>query len=233
MTLGKMPTPDEIKKLTAEEILLIWREEVKRGVGIRKAQELLEIVGKSVGIKEGSTMAGMEIKLLLKEYKEIRQVLKDLEETLESLVLKIPGAINFLEIKGIGVKTIAGFFAEVGDIKRFTHPKQIIKFAGLNVRENSSGNHKGQTTISKRGRSRLRAILFRAILPLTAKNEEFSALHRYNIQEKANPLKKMQSLIALCGKLIRVVYKIVTENIKYDPEQMLNDIRRDQVLAAA
>jgi transposase len=48
------------------------------------------------------------------------------------------------------------------------------------VRENSSGEHKGKTTISKRGRSRLSAILFRAILPLTAKNSEFNALHKYN-----------------------------------------------------
>ena len=62
-----------------------------------------------------------------------------------------------LTIKGVGIITAAGFIAEVGDIKRFTHPSQIQKLAGLNLIENSSGKHKGKTSISKRGRARLRA----------------------------------------------------------------------------
>ena len=73
---------------------------------------------------------------------------------------QIPGMEEILKIKGIGLIMAAGFVAEVGDIKRFEHSKQIQKLAGLNLKENSSGKHKGKTTISKRGRSRLRAILF-------------------------------------------------------------------------
>jgi transposase len=46
---------------------------------------------------------------------------------------------------------------------------QIQKFAGLNLRENSSGKHKGKSEISKRERKRLSAILFRAMMPLVAK----------------------------------------------------------------
>ncbi|WP_417408817.1 transposase [Hominenteromicrobium sp.] len=46
------------------------------------------------------------------------------------------------------------------------------KLAGLSITENSSGKHKGPTEISRRGRSRrrsrLRAILFRAVIPLLA-----------------------------------------------------------------
>ena len=233
MVLEKMCLPAKIMEMTAEEILLIWRKEVKRGVGIKKAQKLLEIAAESVGIREGLEIAEYEMKLLMKEYKEVREVIYEIEEKLENLVMTIPAADKLLEIKGIGVRTVAGFFAEVGDITRFTHSKQIIKLAGLNLRENSSGEHKGKTTISKRGRSRLRALLFRAILPLTAKNNEFNALHKYNISQRENPLKKMQSLIALCGKLVRIIYAIVTKDTKYDPEKMLSDIHREEILQAA
>lgn len=233
ITLERMGLPTKITEYTAEEILTIWREEVKRGVGIKKAQQLLETAADSVGIKEGLEMADYEIRLLMKEYKEISEVMNDLEKKLEAIVMTIPGAVNFLEIKGIGIKTVAGFFAEVGDITRFTHCKQIIKLAGLNIRENSSGDHKGQTTITKRGRSRLRALLFRAILPMTAKNEEFNGLHKYYTTRKENPLKKMQSLVVLCCKLIKVVYKLVTEDVKYDPKKMLKDIHRDETPKAA
>ena len=178
-------------------------------------------------------MAEYEIKLLLKEYREVRTIMDELEERLEEIVLTIPGAERMLEVKGIGIKTVAGFLAEVGDITRFSHPDQIIKLAGLNLRENSSGDHKGETTITKRGRSRLRAMLFRVILPMTAKNAEFNALHKYNTTRKENPLKKKQSLIALCNKLIRVAYTLITKNVKYDPVKMLSDIHRNAELTAA
>jgi len=41
-------------------------------------------------------------------------------------------------IKGVGSITIAGFIAEVGDIRRFDSPKKIQKYAGLELGENSS-----------------------------------------------------------------------------------------------
>lgn len=70
-----------------------------------------------------------------------------------------------LSIPSIGLSTVAGFLAEVGDLSRFTSWQQIRKLAGLNLRENSSGKHKGQTEITKRGRARLRAVLYRAVFP--------------------------------------------------------------------
>ena len=233
MTLGKIALPEKIAAKTAEEILYIWRQEVKRGVGIKKAEKLVKEAQNSVGIREGAQMAEYEIKLLIKEYMEIREVLEDMERKLEKIVLTIPGANRFLEIKGVGIKTVAGFFAEIGDIKRFTSAKQIIKLAGLNLRQNSSGQHKGETTISKRGRSRLRALLFRAILPIVATNEVFNKLHHDNISQKERPMKKMQSLIALCCRLIRIVYSLITKDQEFDPDKLIRDIHRDDALQGA
>lgn len=233
LTLKKLAIPSKIVEYSAEEILSIWRKEVKRGVGIKKAFTLLEVAKDSVGIVDGLDTAEFEIQLLMKEYEDIAKILEELEQRLEKIVMTIPGANNILEIKGIGIKTVAGFFAEIGDISRFTHPKQIIKLAGLNLRENSSGNHKGQTTISKRGRSRLRAILFRAILPLAGKNAEFNELHKYYTTRRENALKKMQSLIALCGKLIRIMYTLATKNVKYNGSKMLEDIHRNRPMPLA
>ena len=66
---------------------------------------------------------------------------------------------KLLDIKGVGIKTVSGFLAEVGDISRFDNPKQLQKLAGQAIKENSSGKHKGETTITKRGRKRLRYLL--------------------------------------------------------------------------
>jgi transposase len=233
MTLEKMGLPSKIVEYSAEEIVTIWREQVKRSVGIIKAQKLIDTANSSVGVRQGLKMAEYEIQLLMKEYHGVREIMNELEKQLEEMVMTIPGAARFLEVKGIGIKTVAGFLAEIGDIPRFSHPKQIIKLAGLNLRENSSGNHKGETTITKRGRSRLRALLFRAILPVVATNEVFKELHKEYTTRKENPLKKKQSLIALCGKLIKVAYTLITKDIPYDACKILSDIRRDQVGSAA
>jgi transposase len=122
---------------------------------------------------------------------------------------------------------------EVGDLQGYDHGQQIIRLAGLNLRENSSGKRKGKTGISKRGRSRLRALLFRAILPMVATNPEFKALHHYYTTRPCNPLKKKQSLIALCGKLIRVLYTLGTKQVQYNAEDLMGSLRKSQLQMAA
>ena len=128
---------------------------------------------------------------------------------------------------------VAGFVSEIGDIRRFHSPKQIQKLAGLALKETSSGKCKGQTTISKRGRSRLRAVLFQAVMPLVAKNTEFAEIHRYYTTRIKNPLKKKQSLIALSCKLIRVFYAILSKGIAYDSTKLISDIQRPKEMIAA
>jgi transposase len=138
-----------------------------------------------------------------------------------------------LAIKGIGKDTVAGFFSEVGDLSFYSHPKQIIKLAGLSLKENTSGKHKGQTKITKRGRKTLRALLFRVAMPLVAKNTAFKALHEYFTKRQNNPLKKMQSLIAICNKLIRILFTIGKNQCEFSEERMLRDIPHMAVLQKA
>ncbi|MDR5659240.1 transposase, partial [Serpentinicella sp. ANB-PHB4] len=128
---------------------------------------------------------------------------------------------------------ISSFLGEVGDIRRFDTPKQIQKLAGLGLKESSSGKHKGQTTISKRGRKRLRAILFQAAMPLVGKNKEFNSIHHYYTTRMHNPLKKKQSIIAICCKLIRVLFAILTKNEEYSAQRLITDIKRPNIQLAA
>ena len=60
---------------------------------------------------------------------------------------------------------------------------------------------------------------------MVGKNEEFREIHKYYTTREKNPLKKMQSLIAVACKLIRVFHVILTKGICYDASKMLADIR--------
>ena len=58
--------------------------------------------------------------------------------------------------------------------------------------------------------------------------DEFKELHSYYTTRADNPLKKMQSLIAIACKLLRIIYTILKKGTVYDPEKMLMDIRRPE-----
>ena len=192
-------------ELGAEKINQIWRDAKLRAVGMKRATTLCETAKRSIGLKKGSSAAQYEMKLLLEDYEYKKAQLDAVMEEIEKLCRKIPESEQMLAIKGIGVITVAGFLAEVGDVEAFqNHPDRYKSWQDSHYGENSSGKHKGQTTISKRGRSKLRAVLFNAAIPLIAKNPEFKSLHEYYTTRANNPLKKKQSVIAISCKLIRV-----------------------------
>lgn len=201
--------------------------------GKARAKTLIEAAEHSVGSKEGAVSARMEIRMLLEDYESRNIRLQEVMALIEGLVKQIPMAEKLLEIKGVGIRTVSGFLAEVGDISRFNNPKELQKLAGLALVENSSGKHKGETTISRRGRKRLRYLLFEVAMSLVAKNPEFRELHNYYTTRRLNPLKKMQSLMAIAAKLIRVFYAMLTKGVDYDPKKMVSDIKRPAVYIQA
>ena len=228
LVLKKAPLPEDILALGVDGINKIWRDAKMRAVGKKRAQTLVDAAEHSIGSKEGAISARMEMRMLIEDYESRKARLQEIMILVEELVAKIPMAEKLMEIKGVGLKTVSGFLAEVGDISRFKNPKELQKLAGLALVENSSGKHKGETTISRRGRKRLRYLLFEVAMSLVAKNYEFAELHHYYTTRKQNPLKKMQSLMVVAEKLIRVFYVILTKGVDYDPKKMTGDIKRPQ-----
>ena len=84
----------------------------------------------------------------------------------------------------------------------------------------------------KRGKKRLRYYLAFGIKPLLPKNEEFRTLHQYYTVRKERLLKKMQSLVALSNKLIRIFYMILKKDTAYNLRKIMGDIKRPEVKAA-
>lgn len=187
----------------------------------------------SIGLREGLRAARMELTSLLDQFELFTQQVETVMNQVMDILSEIPGSTQMLLIPGVGAVTVAGFLAEVGDLSHYDHGQQIIRLAGLNLKENSSGKRKGKTGITKRGRSRLRALLFRCVLPMVAKNEEFKALHKYLTTRNQNPLKKKQSLIALCGKLIRVLHTLGTKQKEYNAVDVLGPLRQGQLRQCA
>ena len=78
----------------------------------------------------------------------------------------------------------------------------------------------------------MRYVLYEAAISLVGKNAEFKVIHEYYRTRKENPLKKMQSVVAVACKILRIFYVILTKGVDYDPEKMLGDIRHPQIQAS-
>ena len=220
------PFPDELVELGTDGIRQIWRDAKLRGHGYTKAASIYEIAKKSIGIKEGADVSKQAVKWFVNRILELDEQLSDIENQLNQKCMEIPHAENILAISGIGENTLSRILAEMGDISRFDDVKEIQKLSGLGLVACSSGKHKGETKISHRGRKRLRYWLFQVAKSAVAHAEEFKELHVYYTTRKDNPLKKMQSLMVIACKILRVIYTILTKGTTYDPKKMLGDIVR-------
>ena len=97
------------------------------------------------------------------------------------------------DIPGVGKVIAAAFIAETGNLDRFDHWKQIQRLAGLNLTEQSSGQHKGKTKISKRGRPGLRRVIYILGDKGMLVNAEMRQYYNYLRQRPNNQLKHTYS----------------------------------------
>jgi len=230
LILRYFPTPAKVAAAGALSIVSTWRKKMKKP-SLKKAEKLVNLAISSIGRTAGNEAAEAALQNLLTQYEMVMQQKQDIEQLMQELLIKVPNASKLVGIKGMGMVAAAVIASEIGDISRFNDPRQIQKMAGLSLRENSSGKHKGKTTISKRGRRRLREGLFRAMITMLATNSEFRQIHQRNLSREQNPLNKMESIVALCGKLIRVIFAILTKGNDYDADRMLNDMKRSMKAA--
>ncbi len=192
---------------------------MKRHSGERRARALISLASHSVGSKQATPAYKLHLKQLLDEYDLACQQLATVETAIISVLDRIPFAKSMLAVKGISAISLAGILGEAGDLSGFVHGNALLRHAGLNLAEASSGKWTGQMKISKRGRSRLRRFIFMMAMSLIANNPEFKAMHAFNVQVKK--MKKMRSLMKLCGKLARILVGMARSREAYNPHKTM------------
>jgi transposase len=223
--LEMTPLPSDIRGKAPEELLFIYRQvDGMKCPQLPKAKQLVEVAQHSIGLTEGLVMAKIEIATLLSQRKLMQEQLDQLSEQLMGYAQQMTDYNYLISVPGLGDHTVVELLSEVGSLTQYEHPRQLIKLAGLTLRENSSGQHKGQKKISKRGRRKLRALLFRVMMPLVRHNPAFKALHEYYTTRQVNPLRKKQSIVVLCGKLLKIVHTLCKKKKHFDEQQMMKDL---------
>lgn len=111
-----------------------------------------EQASQRVGIPIGlESHAVATFRLILREHLELCEKRAKLEETAHDLLRENRDYKILRSVPGIGPIIALTILAEAGDLKRFGHERQFLKFCGLDLSTSQSGGYRGHSQISKRG----------------------------------------------------------------------------------
>jgi transposase len=205
-------TPESIYAMGIKSLTEVLRKISRGKVGRERAKQLFQAAQDSIGIYEGKESILLEIDHLVSKMEDERQFIENLEKKMANYLSRVPYSESLLSIKGLGVITVAGLIGEVGDFRKFRTISEVMKLAGLDLYEVSSGQHKGKRRISKRGRSLMRKLLYFAALQAVRSN---GIMHEPYEQMLDRGMPKVKALIAISRKLLRVIFAIARDNTEY------------------
>jgi transposase len=210
--LKNYPFPEDIVDLGLERFQEVLRKVSKGQFGQTKAATLFEAAARSIGIGEGKQGLLLEIKYLVSGIERESEFIDQIEKQMSHYLTQIPYSQSILSIKGIGKVTVAGLIGEVGDFKQFRRIPEIMKLAGLDLYEISSGKHKGQRHISKRGRAHLRKLLFFVALNTIRIN---GIMHDKYLTMVNRGVPKVKAIVAISRKLLRIIFSLACNHTTY------------------
>jgi len=210
--LKHFPTPKSIVECGFGKLKDILRKTSHGMLSVERSKSLYEAAENSMGITEGQGGIVLEIKEILKIIELSNQYVAEIDKNIFYHLEQIPYSHSILSIKGIGKITTAYLIGETGDLLQFKTVGEVIKLAGFDLFEISSGKHKGNCHISKRGRILIRKILFFAALRVVRKG---GILHKQYQAYLSRGMAKVKALVAISRKLLRIIFALVRNNTEY------------------
>jgi transposase len=219
--LIRFPIPSAIRELTQERFVaeawdLVGRKCSKQA----KLEEIYELASASIGLPVAVDSPAIEaFRLQLQRYEELNERRKWLDARAQELLADNPDFKRLIQMPGIAAITALTILAEAGDLRRFGHHRQFLKYCGLDLAKSQSGQSSGKETLSKRGNKRLRMIFGLAGLrAIHLRENEFRA--KYQRYMNCNPVdqdRKRKALTVIAAKMARVVYAVVKHGTDYQP----------------
>lgn len=196
------------------------RQSGRHGFQQKKVRALYGLAAQSVGLAEGATALNAQVQSLVAHLGFLQTQIGTAETALRQCFETCPESRWLNSIFGLGHLNAAGLLAEIGDIQHFSGVKQLTKLAGIQpIEDSSAGRRAGHTPMSKKGRSGLRKVAFRAMIGLLRHNEVFQKYVERLHTRATHPLTKRAAIGAAMNKLLRVVYTLLKRQEVFDPQK--------------
>ena len=219
--LKMFPTPSSITKYTeAEFIKLAWRPVGRKVAKENFLKDLYETAENSIGVPVPSESKAVQMyRLLLDEVISLCEKREYLEKEAHEYLQNDNQYKILRSVPGIGPIIALTIIAESGDLKRFKHHRQYLKFCGFDLSTQQSGQYRGQSKLSKRGNARLRYVFWLAsTVAVRMKENTFRDKYSRCIKKDSeNADLKRKALTATAIKICRVTHSLIKNNKEYRP----------------
>ncbi len=214
--LIKNPTPGSIRRLEREAFLERWRGRHGQW-GRRWFDQLYELAGRSIGVADPQQSFEFEIRLLTEEFQRALAIQEQWFQRALSLIEAREDFQLVVDIPGIGDKLAVGLLSCLGRPGDFRAGKQWVSLAGLDLKFCDSGEsvHK-VPRISRRGKALLRCWLYQGALHVVRYEGPFQQVYERRQANSPGRGAKKRALIAVCDKLVRVIFAMVRDHRAYD-----------------
>jgi transposase len=119
------------------------------------------------------------------------------------------------QIRGLGNTLLHCLLALSGDPRRLDDSRCMVKLAGSNPTERSSGEQQASGGIHRRGRPLLRLLAHQAAISLVQHNTDFRARFEALTKRHNRPLEKKQAYVAVGNKLLRTLWALAVSGQPY------------------
>lgn len=208
--LKEAPTPNAIASMHMTHLANLLKVNSHGHFTKEQAKELRVLAQKSVGVSDSSlsiqvTHTIAQIELLDSQLEQVEAEMTDIMKFNDSVIMTIPG---------IGYINGGMILGEIGDIHRFSSPNKLLAFAGLDPSVYQSGNFQAKRTrMSKRGSRALRYALVNAAHNVVKNNATFKTYYDTKMAEGRT---HYNALGHCAGKLVRVIWKMMTDNVEFN-----------------
>jgi transposase len=186
------------------------------------------------GVRAQRDGALERVGLIVEDWLSVRAGLAEIEGRMIDVLDELDLTAVVTSIPGLSAVGAATILAETGDLSRFESARSVVKHAGLNPVERTSGTMRGTTRISHRGRSGLRTAAWRAVKPALTHNPVLAARFTHLTTRARDQLTPGQAHAACGATLLRWLHALVTRREMFDPAVARGEIRRrTSELAAA
>ncbi len=157
---------------------------------------------------------------LLQHQKILAQAIDELEHSAEELIADHPRMQQqrrlLLSIPCIGAKTARTLIAEYADLLGTASPRQMTRYAGLDVVLYESGSSvRRRPRISKQGNWRLRRALYMACLSGIVWNPVLRSFYQRKLTQG---IPKMQALVATMRKLLHLCFGVLKNQTTFQEQ---------------
>ena len=181
-------------------------------------QQIYNSAANSIGLPVAEESLEVQtFRLQLQRFQQLIQQRDALADQAHQVLSGRPDYQALRSLPGIGPVLALTILAEAGDLRRFPHHRQFLKYCGLDLAKCQSGQYKGQERLSKRGNARLRfAFWFAATVAVRMRENSFrDKYERYIQNDPTNADRKRKALTAVAAKMARVAHGLVKHQTHY------------------